>query len=175
MIGHTADRAKLHNCQHSKKAAKAKALLGYIPVCGFGSCSVDHWRALAAKCDCTILLDKCCPRLTWLALLEDDLAGLQGVVLHALGQAKQLAVAQAEEDGDLAQRLKAPHVLDGAQQAVEGLACQSIAHQLRFGCHSCSPASHVGSNTRNIVDGTGCIKFTASLFIQTAGRHSSQA
>lgn len=78
--------------------------------------------------------------LTWLPLLEDDLPSLEGVVLHALSQPKQLAVVQAEEDGDLAQRLEAPHILDGPQQAVKGLACQGVAHQLTPGCHCCSPA-----------------------------------
>lgn len=49
------------------------------------------------------------------------------MVLHALGQVEELAVAQAEEDGHLAQGLKAPHVLDGPQQAVKGLASQGVA------------------------------------------------
>ena len=83
--------------------------------------------------------------LTWLAVLEDNLASLQSVVLHALGQPKQLAVAQAEKDGNLAQRLKAPHILDGTQQAVKGLACEGVADQLTLGCHSCSPARKVAT------------------------------
>lgn len=104
--------------------------------------------------------------LTWLALLEDNLPSLQSVVLHALSQAKQLAVVQAEEDGDLAQRLKAPHVLDGPQQAVKGLACQGVAHQLTPGCYCCSPTDQhsphkefasTGSNTAGAwLDYTSC-------------------
>jgi len=41
-------------------------------------------------------------QLTWLSILEDNLACLQGVVLHALRQVKELAVAQAEQDGHFA-------------------------------------------------------------------------
>ena len=79
-------------------------------------------------------------QLTWLSLLEHNLACLQGVVLHALGQVKELAVAQAEQDRHFAQGLKAPHILDGPQQAVKGLASQGIAHHTTLCCHTRCPA-----------------------------------
>ena len=81
--------------------------------------------------------------LTWLSLLEDHLASLKGVVLHAARQVKQLTVAQAEQDGHLAQRLKPPHVLNWAQQAVKGLAHQREANHSCLGCYSCCPAGHI--------------------------------
>ena len=78
--------------------------------------------------------------LTWIAFLEDHLPRWQGVILHALRQVKELAVAQAEEDGHLAQRLEAPHILNWAQQAVKGLACQAVTNCLCLGCRSSCPA-----------------------------------
>ena len=104
------------------------------------ACVQNEQHDTATTQDTTITVATATRVLTWLALFEDDLASLQGVVTHAACQVKQLAIAQAEEDGHLAQCLKAPHILNWAQQAVKGLALQREAHQCCPCCHSRSPA-----------------------------------
>lgn len=79
-------------------------------------------------------------RHTWFSFTKNQLACGNGMVGHALGQAEELAVAQAEEDGNLAQGLKAPDVLDGAQHAVKGFALQGVAHHCCAGCYCAGPA-----------------------------------
>ena len=104
--------------------------------------------------------------LTWLALVEDYLASLKSVVVHAACQVKELAIAQAEEDGHLAQRLKAPHILDGAQQAVKGLALKGKADHCRLGCHSRCPAAKILCDCHNK-------RFKPPMSMKNKGRVSS--
>ena len=70
-----------------------------------------------------VLLREICKH-TRIALAEHHLAGCDGVVLHAVRQLEQLLLRQREQHGDLAQRLKAPHVLDWPQQCIKLLAPQ---------------------------------------------------
>ena len=88
-------------------------------------------------------------QLTWFPFAEDQLSSRDGMVGHALGQAEQLAVIQAEEDGDLAQGLEAPHVLDWPQHTVKGLALQHVAGHCCAGCHCPRPAQHMTAVTTN--------------------------